>query len=95
LKRIAVRILSGLLAAAAIVWTIDWAAIAIPLPPNRQIYADIRVDQVYTDLNKWNEIEYSRGDPVSERCVYALFPHNGSRPCWYVTRHTMQTNKTY
>jgi len=84
------RILLGLAAAPVIAYGIDWIVIVA-----RPAYTDIRVDQVYTDLNKYNEIEYSRGDPVIERCVWALFPHGGYRPCWYVTKHTLQTNKTY
>ena len=82
----------GLLAAAALAYGVDW--LSIRLPKNRQIYADIPVDTVYTDTNKWNETEYSIGGRSIERCVYALFPHDGFRPCWYVARHTMNVTKT-
>jgi len=75
-----------------VAYGIDAALVA--WPGSRQMYADIRVDQLYTDTNKWHELEYSRGDSVTERCVYALFPHGGNRPCWYVTRHTMQVTNT-
>jgi hypothetical protein len=95
LKRIIARGFLALIVAAAVVYAIDWASLTFRIPGNRQVYADIRVDQIYTDLNRYNEVEYSRGDPVMERCVYALFPHGGYRPCWYVTRHTLQTNRTY
>jgi len=86
--------LIGVIAAIAIVYSADWAAFHFHIPSSRQLYADIRVDQVYTDTNKYNETEYSRGNPVIERCVYSLFPHNGMRPCWYVQRHTMNVTNT-
>lgn len=95
MKRILGRALLGLVGAALIVYLIDWISWKYRIPGNRQVSSDIRVDQLYTDLNKYNEIEYSRGEPVIERCVWALFPHEGYRPCWYVTQHTLQTNKTY
>ncbi len=92
--RILRALLIALLAALAIVYSGDWVAFRFHIPGNRELYADVRVDQVYTDTNKWNEIEYSRGNPVTERCVYSLFPHDGMRPCWYVKRHTMNVTNT-
>ncbi|MDE3196954.1 MAG: hypothetical protein KGN84_11455 [Acidobacteriota bacterium] len=95
MKRILGRVVLGLTGAAAIVYASDWLSLTYRIPGNRQVYSDIRVDQIYTSLNRYNEIEYSRGDPVMERCVWSLLPHGGYRPCWYVTRHTLHTNKTY
>jgi hypothetical protein len=94
LKQILKKLLLGLLGAAAVVYGFDWAAVTFRIPAARELYADIRVDQVYTSTNKYKELEYSRGNPVTERCVYALFPHEGFRPCWYVTRHTMNVTNT-
>jgi len=82
----------GLTAALLLAYLADWAVLASA--GSRQVYEDVRVDQVFTDTNKWNQIEYSRGTPVTERCVDALFPHNGSRPCWYVKKHTMNVTST-
>ena len=85
----------GLLAAvgaAAVTYGID--SLRVAFPGSRKLYEDIRVDQVYTDTNRWHEIEYSRGNPVMERCIYALFPHGGYRPCWYVKSHTMNVTNT-
>jgi hypothetical protein len=93
LKRIIRKISLGLVAAVALAYGYDWFAFAFRAG-NRQLYDDIRVDQVYTSTNKYKELEYSRGNPVTERCVYALFPHSGYRPCWYVTRHTMNVTNT-
>lgn len=82
----------GIVAAAALAYALDSAAVAFP--GSRPLYEDIRVDHVYTDTNKWHEIEYSRGLPTTERCVDALFPHGGYRPCWYVRKHTMDVTNT-
>ena len=94
MKRLFRILLIGFIAAVAIVYSADWAAFRFHIPGNRELYADVRVDQVYTDTNKYNETEYSRGNPVMERCVYSLFPHDGMRPCWYVKSHTMNVTKT-
>jgi len=55
----------------------------------------MRVDRVYTALNRWNEVEYSLGTPVTQTCIDALAPHFGYAPCWYLRRHTLQQVKTY
>jgi len=55
----------------------------------------MKVDRYYSDLNHWNEVEYSVGTPVVQTCVDALMPHFGYVPCWYLRRHTLQQVKTY
>ena len=92
LKKILKFGLLGLAGAGAAAYAIDSAMVA--WPGSRQLYTDVKVYQVYTDTNKWNHVEYSRGNAVTERCLYALFPHGGYRPCWYVARHTMQVTNT-
>ena len=51
------------------------------------------MEQLYAIPNRWNEVDWSRGSPIMERCVNSLLPHFGSRPCWYVKRDTMHVNK--
>jgi hypothetical protein len=53
-------------------------------------FADVHIDRVLAVAEKFNKIDYERADPITERCVYSLFPHFGHNPCWYVTRHTMR-----
>lgn len=53
-------------------------------------YADVQIDRILAIKEKFNKIDYQRTSPVTERCVYALFPHFGHNPCWYVTRHTLR-----
>ena len=50
----------------------------------------LKIDHVYTELNHFNELEYSAGKESVETCVDALLPHFGDPPCWYLRRHTLQ-----
>ena len=52
-------------------------------------FLDVHVDRVLAVAEKFNKIDYARTTPITERCVYSLFPHFGHNPCWYVTRHTL------
>ena len=92
LIRIAEYTLIGLLSAAGLVYGLDYLSLVYRIPKRDQ-FQTIRVDQLYAIPNKWNEVDWSRGDPVMERCVNALLPHFGARPCWYVRRDTMHVNK--
>lgn len=53
-------------------------------------YADIHIDRYLAVAEKFNKIDYERATPITERCIYSLFPHFGHNPCWYVTRHTLR-----
>jgi hypothetical protein len=84
--------LLGLVGAGALAYALDSARVAFS--GSQKMYDDVKVDQVYTDTNKWNQVEYSIGNTITERCVNSAFPHGGYRPCWYVKNHTMTVNKT-
>jgi hypothetical protein len=81
-----------LLAAAALFWFGDYLSLTLPIPPDRPQWETIRVDQVYTIRNKYDQVEWSRGNPIMEVCSISLLPQTGHRPCWYVRKHTMRTN---
>lgn len=53
-------------------------------------FADVHIDRYLAISEKFNKIGYEPTTPITERCVYSLFPHFGHNPCWYVTRHTTQ-----
>lgn len=94
MKRLLKLLLLVLTAGLALVYGFDYASVSWKIHQGEQPFTDIVVNQVYTSTNKWKEVEWSRGAPVTERCVYSLFPHFGNRPCWYVQRHTMNVNNT-
>jgi hypothetical protein len=85
-------LLAGLVCVAALAFGADYASVTFGIP-KREMFDTIKVDQLYAVPNKWNEVDWSRGTPVMERCVNSLFPHFGSRPCWYVRRDTMHVNQ--
>jgi hypothetical protein len=76
------------------VYGFDYGSVKWRSSSSGKVFDDIRVDQLYTSTNKWKEVEWSRGNPVSERCVYSLLPHFGYTPCWYLTRHTTRITNT-
>ena len=86
MKRIVVRTISGIVAAVFVAYGVDDVYVRIRHEP----YADVPVNRVLVVQDNFNKTEYDRTDPATERCVYALFPHGGHNPCWYVMRHQNQ-----
>jgi hypothetical protein len=84
------RFLMWLLLAAAVVYGLDDLSVRIGVPP-RPRFSTFTINRFYYINEKFNKFSYEMIPSVQERCVNALFPHSGSRPCWYVERHTMQT----
>jgi hypothetical protein len=81
--------IAGLIAAAALYGLDDLSArIGIPARPRFSTYT---INRFYHINEKFNKYSFEPMPSVDERCVNALFPHSGSRPCWYVSRHTIQT----
>lgn len=92
MKRILIWGLCGIVGLAGVVYGLDYLSLQLRIPAREQ-FSTIRVDQLYAIPNKWNEVDWSRGDPVMEQCVNSLLPHFDLRPCWYVRRDTMHVNK--
>jgi hypothetical protein len=86
MRRKLIRVLIGLVVAAAVAYGIDDGYVRVRHEP----WADVSVNRVLVVKENFNKVEYDRTDPSTERCVYALFPHSGHNPCWYVMRHTTQ-----
>jgi hypothetical protein len=86
-KKISIPI--AVLAAATVLYGLDdlSARIGVPVRPR---FSTFTVDRFYRINEKFNKYSFQPIGPVDERCVNALFPHSGSRPCWYVRRHTME-----
>jgi len=90
------------------VWKIAWrgclalVAFAALIYGAEDVYARVRgrpteqvkVDQYYTEMNRYNELEYSAGSVMMQTCVDALMPHFGYKPCWYLKRHTLEHKGT-
>lgn len=50
----------------------------------------MNVGRLYSDVNRYNETEFSVGTPVMETCVDAFMPHFGYKPCWYLRKHDIE-----
>jgi hypothetical protein len=84
--RVLRNFLFGAIAVLAVVYAGDDIVARVRHVPG----ADVHIDRFLAVPQKFNKIGYERTDPVTERCIYTLLPHFGHKPCWYVTRHTVQ-----
>jgi hypothetical protein len=84
------RILSGaiqiLLAAAVLLYLVDWGILRIKMMHGTG-YGTVQVDQYLSTPLKGNKDEYDFMGTVQEPCSRSLFPH-GAAPCWWLTKHT-------
>jgi len=83
------RILAGTLLAAAVLYGLDDLSARIGVPA-RPRFSTFTINRFYRVNEKFNKFSLDPMPAVQEQCVNALFPHSGSQPCWYVSRHTMQ-----
>lgn len=83
------RILLWLLAGAAVAYGLDDLSARLELPA-RPRFSTLTISRFYYVDEKYNKFSYEPLPSVNERCVNALMPHSGSRPCWYVRRHTVE-----
>jgi len=65
----------------------DWIVLTIKVHKGQKPFETVQVENYSTVPEKNNRVEFFYGDPDTEECVHALFPHAGDNPCWYVSRH--------
>lgn len=80
----------ALVAVPAIFYGLDDLTVVIGVPA-RPRYSTFTINRFYRVNEKFNKFSLNPMPPIDERCVNSLFPHFGSNPCWYVSRHTMQS----
>ncbi len=93
MKRILFKVVLKVLAGAVLLTLIVYGGDDLYARFRHKPFADVHVDRVYAVSEKFNQLDYVRSTPVTERCVYTLFPHFGHNPCWYVMRHTLKIIK--
>jgi hypothetical protein len=84
-------ILRGALATLALILTVyicDYCSLRFQIPGGRPQFGQVAVNTLYVIQQKNGKTEYQFGQPETDLCVHSLFPHFGSNPCWYATRHT-------
>ena len=88
MKKIVIRMLAAIAAAALIVYTADFAVLRYRVWRNLAPYDTVTVRYYYQVEEKNNRTEYAFASAQPQTCVHALFPHQGLAPCWYARRHT-------
>ena len=90
LRRLFVGAALGLLGVAALVYGVYFAVFRIRAATNRNAYDSVTVNHYYAILQKNGKTQLIFDPPQAQTCVHALFPHGGSLPCWYLSRHPDQ-----
>jgi len=90
LRRIFLRTLLTLLGGALLAYGLDFGVFRIRAATNRDAFGSVVVNHYYAILQKNGKTQLIFDPPLPETCVNALFPHSGSLPCWYLTRHPDQ-----
>jgi hypothetical protein len=83
------RILIAALASAALLYGLDDLSVWLGVP-SRPRFSTFTITRFYRINEKFNKFSLEPMPQTQERCVNALFPHSGSRPCWYVSRHLIE-----
>ncbi len=87
MKRLILRGVLALSTLLLLVYVGDYCSLRFQIPGGRPQYDQIEVQTLYAVPLKDGKTEYELGQPETDRCVHSLFPHYGSLPCWYVSRH--------
>lgn len=90
LRRIFVATVLITVAAAALAFGLDYALFRIRVAANWSAYGSVTVHHYTAVLQKNGKTTFTFDPPQPWTCVHALFPHAGSLPCWYLSRHTEQ-----
>jgi len=78
------------LGTAALAYGLDFAVFRLRAATHRDAYGTVVVNHYYAVLQKNGKTALTFDPPQPETCVNALFPHAGSLPCWYLSRHPDQ-----
>lgn len=78
------------LAAAALTYALDYAVFRIRAATNHNAYGSVIVNHYTAVLEKNGKTTLTFDPPQPWTCVNALFAHQGSLPCWYLSRHPDQ-----
>ncbi|MGC2211433.1 MAG: hypothetical protein WA532_15110 [Candidatus Korobacteraceae bacterium] len=90
MQRWTIRIALTLLAFCALAYAVDW--IRLQLRERRgSAYGSVMVDNSEVVKDKGGKVEYFDNGPQPTPCVHSLFPHDAEPACWWLARHSDQT----
>jgi hypothetical protein len=90
LQRIALKSTLALVGAGLLAFTLDYAVFRIRVATSANPYGSVVVSHYTAVLQKNGKTTFTFDPPKPWTCVNALFPHTGSLPCWYLSRHPEQ-----
>ncbi len=80
----------AIVAAGALAYGLDYTVFKVRAATNRNAYGSVTVNHYTAVLQKNGKTTFTFDPPQPWTCVHALFPHEGSLPCWYLSRHPDQ-----
>jgi hypothetical protein len=90
LQRLFLASVLAVLGAALLAYGLDYAVFRVRAATNRNAYGSVIVNHYTAVLQKNGKTTLTFDPPQPWTCVNALFPHQGSLPCWYLSRHPDQ-----
>ena len=88
MKRVAFKMLGGLVVVVGAVYLGDYAVLRYRIFRNHAPYGSVTVNAYYAVPQKTGKTEYDFDSTQQETCVNSLFPHMAYAPCWYLRKHT-------
>ena len=88
-KQILLKVLMGIVAFGVVAYVVDDLSSRLNIP-SRDQFSTITIRRSLYVNEKYNKFSLEPLPDGLERCVNALMPHFGSRPCWYVRKHTRE-----
>jgi hypothetical protein len=90
LRRIALKSILVLVGTSLLAFALDYLIFRIRVATNANPYGSLVVSHYTAVLQKNGKTTFTFDPPQPWTCVNALFPHGGSLPCWYLSRHPEQ-----
>jgi hypothetical protein len=75
---------------AVLTYGLDYLIFRVRAAMHGNAYGSVTVNHYYAVLQKNGKTTFTFDPPQAWTCVRALFPHAGSLPCWYLSRHPDQ-----
>lgn len=78
---------------AAIAFVLDYTIFRVRVAESWNPYGSVIVTRYDAIPQKSGKTQLIFDPPAAQTCVNSLFPHDGSTPCWYLSRYPeQQTN---
>jgi hypothetical protein len=84
------RLLLALVVLILVAYIVDYCVYRYRVSANRQPFGSVTVEHYDAVAHKDGRAELIFDPPAQQTCVHALFPHAGTSPCWYLSRHAEQ-----